>query len=165
MSSSEQIYEETRKLVATTRERGLPEGYRLMAGTPTGEEYRNLRHLTGLSPKTIEQSELALKGAWYFTVIKDAADIAVGMGRIVADGGWYFHITDIAVHPSHQRMGLGDAIMADLMSRIMDKAPPAPYVNLMADSAGRKLYAKWGFVETAPRSVGMERRFDGPRPS
>jgi len=165
MSSSEEIYEETRRLVTTVRERGLPEGYRLMEGTPSVEEYRILRQLAGLSPKTIHQSELALKGCWYSAVIKDEADLVVGMGRIIADGGWYFHIADMAVHPNHQRKGLGDAIMADLMSRIIEKAPPGPYVNLIADSAGRKMYSKWGFVETAPRSAGMERRFDGPRPS
>ena len=165
MSSSEEVYEETRRLVATVRKRGLPEGYRLIEGTPAIEEYRTLRQLTGLSPKTTHQSELALKGSWYSAVIKDEADLVVGMGRIIADGGWYFHIVDMAVHPNHQRKGLGDAIMADLMSRIMEKAPPGPYANLIADSAGRKLYSKWGFVETSPRSAGMERRFDGPRTS
>jgi hypothetical protein len=54
--------------------------------------------------------------------------------------------------------------MAVVIERILDDAPPSPYVNLIADEAGRGPYAIWGFSETGPRSVGMERRFDGPRP-
>ena len=34
----------------------------------------------------------------------------VGMGRILGDGGWYFHVVDMAVLPEHQRRGLGDVV-------------------------------------------------------
>lgn len=129
--------------------------------TPSIEEYRDLRAATELSLKTVEQAERALP---VVVKSKDSGTV-VGMGRIVGDGGWYFHIVDMAVHPDHQRKGLGGAIMARLMCRILDEAPQGPYVSLVADEAGRPLYKKWGFVETAPRSVGMERRFDGPRPN
>jgi len=33
------------------------------------------------------------------------------MGRVIGDGGWYFHIVDMAVLPEHQRRGLGDAVL------------------------------------------------------
>lgn len=167
MASSEERYQETRKVIAAVTERGLHETYVLVENaTPPIEEYRNLRAVAGLSPRTVQQAERALRGSWYSVIAKPKRSGAVvGMGRIVGDGGWYFHIVDMAVHPDHQRKGLGDAIMARLMGRILDEAPQGPYVNLVADEAGRLLYKKWGFVETAPRSVGMERRFDGPRPS
>jgi ribosomal protein S18 acetylase RimI-like enzyme len=167
MSSSKERYAETRKLIADVNSCGHHEAYVLLEnGTPSIEEYRDLRAVAGLSLKTVEQAERALQGSWYSVVVKSKdSGTVVGMGRIVGDGGWYFHIVDMAVHPDHQRKGLGDAIMAELMRRILDEAPQGPYVNLVADEAGRPLYKKWGFAETAPRSVGMERRFDGPRPN
>jgi ribosomal protein S18 acetylase RimI-like enzyme len=73
------------------------------------------------------------------------------MGRIIGDGGWYFHIADMAVLPSHQRRGLGDAVLRNLLAHIRENAPQdgtGAYVTLFADAPGRRLYAKSGFVET-----------------
>jgi hypothetical protein len=28
------------------------------------------------------------------------------MGRVIGDGGWYFHVVDMAVLPEHQRRDL-----------------------------------------------------------
>jgi GNAT superfamily N-acetyltransferase len=81
------------------------------------------------------------------------------MGRIIGDGGWYFHIADMATLPEHQRKGLGQVIIRELLAYIKANAPlgegSEPYVTLLADVPGRKLYAKHGFVETAPVTVGM----------
>jgi ribosomal protein S18 acetylase RimI-like enzyme len=77
------------------------------------------------------------------------------MGRIIGDGGWYFHVVDMAVLPAHQRRGLGDRILTALLDHIRQRAPAGAYVNLLADEPGRKLYARHGFVETAPGSIGM----------
>jgi ribosomal protein S18 acetylase RimI-like enzyme len=82
------------------------------------------------------------------------------MGRVLGDGGWYFHIVDMAVLPEHQRRGLGDAIMTALLDRIRLEAPPGAYVSLLADPPGRRLYQRHGFAETAPASVGMARFSD-----
>ncbi|RAL07685.1 GNAT family N-acetyltransferase [Aspergillus homomorphus CBS 101889] len=81
---------------------------------------------------------------------------AVAMGRIIGDGGWYFHIADMAVLPEHQRKGLGQAILQTLLARIREAAPAGdPYVNLLADAPGRRLYRKNGFLESAPKEMGM----------
>ncbi len=78
------------------------------------------------------------------------------MGRIISDGGWYFHIVDMAVLPDHQRKGLGEAILKKLLAHIKDNAPEGnPYISLLADKPGRKLYAKNGFVDAMPGSLGM----------
>ena len=79
------------------------------------------------------------------------------MGRIIGDGGWYFHIADMVVLPSHQRKGLGDKVLKALLQEIRKRAPEdgKPYISLLADEAGRGLYRKNGFVESAPASLGM----------
>jgi len=85
----------------------------------------------------------------------------VGMGRVIGDGGWYFHVVDMAVLPDHQRRGLGDLILTALLDRIRRDAPAGAYVTLLADPPGRNLYAKHGFSDTAPMSRGMARFLDG----
>jgi ribosomal protein S18 acetylase RimI-like enzyme len=140
----------------------LPEGYRLVEAAPGADEYLGLRARAGLSPKTREQALAALPGSWAAChVVHEASGQTVGMGRVLGDGGWYFHVVDMAVLPDHQRRGLGDAILRSLLDRIRADAPRGAYVNLLADPPGRRLYARHGFAETAPTSVGMALRL-GP---
>jgi ribosomal protein S18 acetylase RimI-like enzyme len=140
----------------------VPEGYRLIESAPGVEDYLALRKRAGLSPKSRAQAAAALPGSWAAChVVHEGSGQAVGMGRVLGDGGWYFHIVDMAVLPDHQRRGLGDAILRSLLERIRAGAPPGAYVNLLADPPGRRLYARHGFAETAPHSVGMALRI-GP---
>jgi ribosomal protein S18 acetylase RimI-like enzyme len=102
-----------------------------------------------------------VRGGWAAThVVEDATGVTVGMGRLIGDGGWYFHVVDMAVLPEHQRRGLGDLILTELLARIRRDAPEGAYVTLLADPPGRKLYAKHGFSDTAPASVGMAQILD-----
>jgi GNAT superfamily N-acetyltransferase len=132
----------------------LPEGYLLVDGPPAVADYLELRARSGLSPRRREQAELALPGSWAARHICHVGR-AVGMGRVIGDGGWYFHIVDMAVLPEHQRRGLGDVILAALLATIRASAPPGAFVNLLADAPGRRLYERHGFVATAPGSIGM----------
>lgn len=99
------------------------------------------------------------------TVRHRASGDVVAMGRVIGDGGWYFMVADMATSPEHQRQGLGRAILTRLLARIEHDAPPGAYVTLMADAPGRPLYESLGFVETAPRSVGMRLERRRPQPS
>jgi ribosomal protein S18 acetylase RimI-like enzyme len=136
-------------------------GYRLLNSPPTLSDYLRLRSESGLTPKTEEQARPVLDGSWTIChVVHEATGEVVGMGRVLGDGGWYFHIADMAVLPDHQRRGLGDAILTALLERIRAAAPTGARVNLLADPPGRRLYERHGFAETAPRSVGMEMVLD-----
>lgn len=137
----------------------LPGEYRLIDGTPSVSDYLALRQRSGLSPKTSDQAAAALPGSWAAShVVHDLSDETVGMGRVLGDGGWYFHVVDIAVLPDHQRRGLGDVILATLLQRIREHAPPRAYVTLLADPPGRRLYERHGFTDSAPTSIGMALR-------
>lgn len=129
-----------------------------MPGVPTVADYLRLRADSGLTPKRADQAEAALPGSWWAChVIHEESGTVVGMGRVLGDGGWYFHIADMAVDPGHQRRGVGDAILTALLDRIDRTAPPGAWVTLLADPPGVRLYERHGFVPTAPASVGMER--------
>jgi GNAT superfamily N-acetyltransferase len=120
-----------------------------------------LRERAGLSPKRQDQAEAALGGSWAAVhVVHEADGSTVGMGRVLGDGGWYFHVVDMAVLPEHQRRGLGDSILTALLDRIRRAAPEGAFVNLIADPPGRKLYARHGFTPTAPDAISMARTFD-----
>jgi ribosomal protein S18 acetylase RimI-like enzyme len=130
--------------------------YTLFDGPPALADYLSLRLRAGLSPKTEPQGEAAIRGSWCAVHARDARGTTVGMGRVIGDGGWYFHIVDMAVLPEHQRRGIGDAILTALLERIRSAAPPEPYITLLADGPGQRLYARHGFVPTAPQSIGMK---------
>ncbi len=136
-------------------------GYRLVMAAPPVADYLRLRQEAGLSPKTVEQATAALPGGWAAChVVEEGGGEVVGMGRLLGDGGWYFHVIDMAVLPAHQRRGLGDAVLNALLDRVRHLAPPGAVVNLFADPPGRRLYQRHGFSETAPGSVGMGLRLD-----
>ena len=128
--------------------------YDLVRTPPSLEDYLHLRAASGLSPKTPEQGHGAVANSWRWSVVVHDGR-AVAMGRVIGDGGWYFHVADMATLPEHQGQGLGRRVLTDLLEQIDEAAPPDAYVTLMADEPGRPLYVSKGFVETAPRSLGM----------
>jgi hypothetical protein len=50
---------------------------------------------------------------------------------------------------------LGGAVLTFLLEQIRARAPKGAFVSLLADPPGRPLYARHGFVESAPDSIGM----------
>jgi GNAT superfamily N-acetyltransferase len=137
-----------------------PAGYALRPGTPAPSDYVRLRQESGLTPRTLEQAERALPGSWAACHVVGEDGTTVGMGRLIGDGGWYFHVVDMAVLPAHQRRGIGDRILTWLLDRVREAALPDAFVSLMADPPGRRLYARHGFTENRELSIGMARWVD-----
>lgn len=134
----------------------MHENYELHRTAPPAADYLCLRRESGLSTKTIAQARPALENSWAWAHVRErTTDEVVAMGRVLGDGGWYFHVADMATLPDHQRRGIGRAVLEDLLARIRRAAPPGPYVTLMADEPGRPLYRSLGFVDAMPHSQGM----------
>ena len=131
--------------------------YDQRAELPSVEEYRQLRVVCGLSPKTAEAATKGLPNSLFSTTIWDKERL-IAMGRVVGDGGCNFEVVDIAVHPDYQRQGLGGLVMGEIMSYIKRAAPESAYVSLIADHHSPALYSKFGFKPTAPVSIGMALR-------
>src|SRR5262249_59306861 len=79
-----------------------------ISGPPSIDDYLELRVRAGLSSKTEAQARAALAGGWAACRV-EAGGHSVAMGRVIGDGGWYFHIVDMAVLPerSEERRGGG----------------------------------------------------------
>jgi GNAT superfamily N-acetyltransferase len=134
----------------------MSSAYDLVPIAPAEADYLRLRAEAGLTPKTADQARSALPGSWAAChVLHIPTGEPVAMGRVIGDGGWYFHVVDMAVLPSHQRRGLGAIVLHHLLQRIEESAPPAAYVSLLADPPGQRLYEAHGFRTTTPNSVGM----------
>ncbi|MBU5439369.1 GNAT family N-acetyltransferase [Tissierella sp. MSJ-40] len=125
---------------------------------PNAEEYNNLRIISGLSPKDEAASEIGLKNSIFMISLRDSGKL-IGMGRIIGDGGCFYHIVDIAVAPSYQGNGLGNLIMSEITKYLDDHASKDSYVSLIADVPADRLYKKFGFDYSAPKSVGMAKRY------
>ena len=128
--------------------------YVLIPRTPTVPEYRGLRRGSGLSDKTEEAAVRGLPATLHSVVIEHNGD-AIGMGRVIGDGGTAYQVVDIAVLPPHQGKGLGKRIVSALVDWLHANAPKSAYVSLIADGPAKDLYAQYGFEPTAPASIGM----------
>ena len=122
--------------------------------TPSVQTYQALRVGSGLSAKTDEAAVQGLPNTLFAVQILHESH-PVGMGRVIGDGGCFFQVVDIAVLREHQGKGLGKRIMAEILKYIEANVPESGYVSLIADGQAHELYAQFGFVHTAPRSVGM----------
>jgi len=132
----------------------MSDPYSLVLQPPGVDDYLRLRVVSGLSPKTVESATIGLPNSWFgVTVLFE--NRAIGMGRVIGDGGNFFQVCDIAVEPEHQGKGLGKRIMSALMAHLHAHAPKSAYVSLIADGDAKHLYAKYGFSEVTPKSVGM----------
>ena len=135
--------------------------YRVVAATPSVADYLRLREVAGLSPKSADGAAIGLANSCFAVSVLHGGQV-IGMGRVIGDGGCFFQVVDIAIEPAHQGRGLGRAVMAALVDWLQAHAPDQAYVSLIADGEARHLYARFGFEETAPRSVGMARKLRRP---
>ncbi len=114
-----------------------------------------MRIQAGLSSKSEEAATIGLPNSLFAVAIRDDQNNLLAMGRLVGDGGCFVQVCDIAVRPDHQGRGLGRRIMQELMDYADQNLPAGAFVNLFADGTANKLYKKFGFGETAPKSIGM----------
>jgi len=128
------------------------DNYELVEAFPGVDEYVHLRQATGLSLISREAAERGLPNTLYGVSILHGIKV-IGMGRVIGDGGCFFHIVDIAVLPEYQGQGLGKRIMAAIMAYIQENALPTAYISLIADAP--EFYRKYGFHPVRQRSEGM----------
>jgi ribosomal protein S18 acetylase RimI-like enzyme len=126
--------------------------YKLIEVFPQAETYVRIRQAAGLSQISLEAAERGLPNTLFGVSILHG-DKVVGMGRVIGDGGCFYHIVDIAVLPEHQGQGLGKQIMTAIMATIEEDAHPTAYISLIADAPD--FYRKYGFRSVGPRSEGM----------
>ena len=113
---------------------------------PTPEEHRRLAESVGWThafdwsamPASLDASFCGV------TVLSDGE--AVGMGRVVGDGVFFFYVQDIVVLPELHGQGLGNEILRRLVARVDAVAPPKAFIGLFAAGSSTAFYAQHGFA-------------------
>lgn len=102
----------------------------------------------GWEPPCEEQVKTALEHTMAaFTAFDDGQ--AVGMVRLLGDGGMSFYIKDFAVLPAFQSRGAGRLLMHAVERYIKDNVPPgwAVSLELISTKEAVPFYRKFGFEE------------------
>lgn len=128
--------------------------YTLVIRNPTVDEYCALRAGAGLSPRGEAIVRAALPNTLFAVVIEQSGK-AVGMGRVIGDGGTAFQVVDIAVLREHQKRGLGKRLLDAVDAWLRQNAGPGAFINLFADKGAASLYARYGFRPRDPDEPGM----------
>lgn len=109
---------------------------------PAAVEYLALRQIAGLSAMSREGAEIGLRNSLFAVCLREE-DMLIGMGRVIGDGGCFFQVVDIAVHPDVQGMGYGKLIMSEIMNYLREAVPARGLVSLLADVPADQLYAQF----------------------
>jgi GNAT superfamily N-acetyltransferase len=128
--------------------------YRIEKRSPTVNEYNTLRQLAGWP---VFDQALAMKGlanSLFSVCVLDADNTLAGFGRIVGDGAIYLHVSDVIVHPGHQRKGIGKMIMVELLAWADQVAGKNTNIGLMCSKGREKFYADLGFIERPSENFG-----------
>ncbi|MEQ8954901.1 MAG: GNAT family N-acetyltransferase [Gammaproteobacteria bacterium] len=129
--------------------------FRVKLTPPDINSYIRLRKNSGLSARSLEAAAVGLPASLFAVTVYNLDGYAVGMGRVVGDGGCNFEVVDIAVEPAYQGKGLGRLIMEHVTQYLDANVPPGSYTCLIADTPW--LYEKFGFEYCTPQLHGMHR--------
>ena len=122
--------------------------------SPTVSEYKKLRGLVGWWETLENATDMALKNS-LFSVVAVEHDTVIGFGRIIGDGGLYFYIQDLIIHPEFKNRGFGKSLMKELMNFIKANAKSGAFVGLMAAKGLEKYYEPFGFKARDKDAPGM----------
>jgi GNAT superfamily N-acetyltransferase len=128
--------------------------YRIEKRSPTVSEFNMLRQLAEWPVFEEERARKGLANSLFSVCVLDGSNALAGFGRIVGDGAIYLHISDVIVHPGHQRKGIGKMIMTELMSWTDEVAGKHTNIGLMCSKGREKFYADLGFVERPSEKFG-----------
>lgn len=121
---------------------------------PDISEYKTLRDTTGWGRVDEQAMKKALQNS-LFSVVALNENKVIGCGRIIGDGGLYFYIQDLIVHPDFRGTGIGKSIMNELMSYIKKSTKPGAFVGLMAAKGLAGYYKDFGFKRRDKDAPGM----------
>ena len=133
--------------------------------TITAEDYNRLRLSVGWQPLVPEQAAAGLRGtAFLVAAMEDGR--AVGMARLVSDGGYIAFLADVIVLPEYQGRGIGRAMMERGMvyMRGQMKEGWRTLAALIAAPGKEPFYEKFGFaaLHGDASGTGMSQRLERP---
>lgn len=121
---------------------------------PTVAEFAALRASTGWGPVTPEQLERGLAGSWLVATARDDDGAAVGVGRLVSDGGLHALVTELIVLDGLRGRGIGAELLAMLVRAAREAGVAS--VHLFAAEGRAPFYERNGFAPRPADAPGMD---------
>jgi GNAT superfamily N-acetyltransferase len=120
---------------------------------PSAQDYNRLRELVGWGAYREDVIERSLPQS-LFCVCAVVDGQAVGMARIIGDGGLVYYIQDVIVMPDYQRQGIGTLLMDRIMEYVHAHAHHNSIIGLMAAKGKEPFYEKYGFTRRPNDRLG-----------
>lgn len=122
---------------------------------PTLDEYLQLADSVGWSDfVSRDTAAIAILNSLHWVVAMQGQSI-VGMARVIGDRALFFYVQDVAVSPSCQGMGVGDALMRNVMGWLDGNAPDGAFVGLFSARGKSPFYERYGFRAAEGDRPGM----------
>ena len=121
----------------------------------TPEEYMGLRKKVGWVEFPLEEAQACIDNAYMVRCVRDG-EKAIGVVRLLWDGGYIAFLSDVIVDPEYQGQGIGRKLVETSIQRLRDDMKPGYKVKLTLNSAKGKeaFYKKFGFRERPNEDAG-----------
>lgn len=130
----------------------------------TAEEYMSLRKLVGWVEFPLEEAQACIDNAYMVQCVRDG-EKAIGVARLLWDGGYIAFLSDVIVDPEYQGQGIGRKLVEGVIERLKKDMKPGYKVKMTLNSAkGKELfYEKFGFKVRPNEDAGpaMDQWFVG----
>ena len=119
------------------------------------EEYMELRKTVGWTQFPLEEAKNCVENAYMVLCVRDG-EKAIGVVRLLWDGGYVAFLSDVIVDPAYQGRGIGRALVEAVIRRIKENMKPGYKVKLTLNSSKGKeaFYEKFGFRERPNEDAG-----------
>lgn len=127
----------------------------------TPQEYKDFRASVGWFDVSLAQAKRVLENTPIVVCVRDQGK-AIGMGRLLFDGGCAAYVADIVVCPEYRGQGIGKSIVESLCQQAVDSLEPGEHMYFILSSVKGKeaFYEKLGFVSTPNENAGHGMRKD-----
>ena len=121
----------------------------------TPEEYMELRKKVGWTEFPTEEAKACVENAYMVLCVRDD-EKAVGVVRLLWDGGYVAFLSDLIVIPEYQGHGIGRELVETVIRKIKEEMKPGYKVKLTLNSSKGKepFYKKFGFRERPNEDAG-----------
>ena len=112
----------------------------------TPEEYLEMRKKAGWVEFPVEEARVCVQNAYLVLCVRDE-EKAIGIVRLLWDGGYVAFLSDLIVDPDYQGRGIGRELVETVIRRIRNELKPGYKVKLTLNSSIGKepFYEKYGF--------------------
>ena len=119
------------------------------------EEYVELRRKAGWAELAPEQAAACVEKAYMIRCARDD-DKAVGMARLLWDGGYIAYLSDVVVDPEYQGRGVGSRLVEACIDGLKNDMKPGYRVKMTLSSTRGKesFYERFGFRIRPNEDVG-----------